>query len=435
MNTLKNIFKAGVLVSASVILAGSLSSCANDTDGVVTPEPSVKSKMAVTLTVPSTTFGTRAESSKPVDPSMGEGKVQSLYLVVFKQNDTTGEFDSSEVVNITSQINSGSQVTDQYPDSKCTIELYAGSYKLYVLGNILPYWNSGSSAAQASQFESYIAEEQNILDLSLSFDGTLQPDNLPMICLADNIRKDDSSDAGLLENGILEITDEDISDGDGFTLYAPLSILAVKVRYTVLFDNTPASVENPEGGFSQAFQVADVDFTGGVVNKADGVTVKNVYGETGLVAPAAAVANPKFVSGTFTSYLNQTNYPSAAEGTEEYLNTDRQTVPDNLTALPDDAPGSWNPANQRAWQGIVYVPENTEFTSGTGDTANYTTLHFDATGTGVDDNGYDVPIKNIGRGNFYDVVARLKNSTIFSVDVFIQVNPWVYNPSDTPSTW
>ena len=425
MNTLKNIFKAGVLVSASVILAGSLSSCANDTDGVVTPEPSVKSKMAVTLTVPSTTFGTRAQSSKPVDPDMREGEVQSLYLVVFKQNDTKDAFNATEVVDITSQINPGSQVTDQYPDSKCTIELYAGSYKLYVLANFLSYWNTGSSAAQETQFKDHIKNEQNILNLSLSFDGTLQPENLPMICLPNNIRKDDSSDAGLLENGILEITDEDISDGEGYTLYAPLSILAAKVRYTVLFDNT-------DGGFSQAFQVADVDFTGGVVNKADGVTVKNVYGETGLVAPAATVANPKFVSGTFKSYLNQTKYPSA-DGKGEYLDTNRDIVPNNLTVL--EQPRSWDSTNQRAWQGIVYVPENTKFTSGTGDTANYTTLHFAATGTGVNDNGYDVPIENISRGNFYDVVARLKNSTIFSVDVFIQVNPWVYNPSDTPSTW
>lgn len=422
----KDIFRSWLLAASFSLLSLALIACSGDNgpSPVPEPDPVPDNVCRVTLSIPSMNFGaTRAGETVPIDTEAGEGHVESLYLVIFKENEagTAFEYCDPYCIDIAPQINDNSQMTGNYDDSYYNqIRLLAGRYKFYLLGNIYYYWSRANGGASKAQFESLIQSEDNINGLTLNFLDKFEASNLPMACLAPSFCRNSSDDPLVGDGseadagkGILEITDDDIADGL-ITLYAPLTILASKVRYTFLFDNTPGS----DAAFSSAFSSADIVFN-------EQVALSNVVKTTSMIAPVALGDEPEFITG-LTGALYRTEYPSGDKSA--YLDKDRTVVPASLSRLETDAP--WGSEHQRAWQGIVYLPENSDFTS-----SSNTTLLMTATGKGTLSDGYPVPVPDMNRGWFYDVVARLKTPVSFDISVFVAVSPWVYNPGDQPSDW
>lgn len=458
------------LMGASLLWLLSLPSCGSESVELPQPE-SDSSECTLTLNIPQVAFGqspwTRdATSTSPVEGD--EGTLQSLYVVVFKldEESPTGEFSQiwcGDLVGnysnyapdfriASNQIYGNPKLDDTYKKIS-DVKLKPGKYKIYVLANVFQYREDSSKSPQ--DFMAALDTEEAIKNLKLKFDALLNANALPMVCMAKNVCKNESGEE--FQDGIIEIkkveTTDDSTDGTGGTdgtdgtggatevdnvthIYAPLSILCSKVRYTLLFDNTP------ETGFSKAFPQADVNFTfiedeenpgvfEDVITNPNAVKITSLNLST-LVSPTTSTQaldldeeeipdEETEVDPIYYASLSQVRYPNANanDGTAGYFDIANQDQrPPYLSELEEL--NSWNPPTKRAWQGgAIYLPENLN-------ESKKTTLHFLATGTGVKEEGYKIPL-TLKRGTFYDVVAKVTSPAAFEVAVLIKVSPWNYH--------
>lgn len=426
-----------------------LPSCSNEEE--LAPEnleTTTKKEITLSLNIPAIDFGTRAAQFKdPIDASQNEGNLKTLYLAVFQEDKDLGIYNLSSFIDIKSTPEIDGSISNIF-DKKYTLKLTEGKYKFYVFANIFDYWkiytkNNKDDAAAEQDFKEAVSTERRIQNLVVAFSGKIEEGNLPMVCLANNICSNSELTENLPDDGILEITSQMINDfisspGDNnkvLHVYAPLSILCSKVRYTILFDNCKATGHE---SFSSAFPEANIHLTEVTYGKGSlegEVTINNLYPTTAIIPLTSAPSNPEWIP-SISNKIFQTQYPALVapstteqKSTHGYLNIEEvDKSPAFLEVL--DSPDGWENPHHRAWQGLVYLPENTELTAGTD---MKTKIHLYVTGTGVPDDGYDIIIPKLERGTFYDIVAKLRTSNVLEVQVFIKVNPWTYQPQ--PEEW
>lgn len=478
--TLKYIFTLPTVA----FLTMALPSCAGEEINDPSLDTAPDGCVTVTVSIPPASFGSslssRAEYTDPIDnDQMAEGSLKELYLVIYKEDpDYPGTYNLYRAPNIIDAANITNLQSSYANDYK--LYLTEGKYKFYLLANLYDYWKNGApaNANTEADYEKVFAKELNLEYLRLTFTQAYI-DYLPMACLAREICTYDESTQTYtpIENGIFEVTQDDINDNKSISLYAPMSILCSKVRYTVLFDNTE------DTSFSGKFPLADIHLTpvgeDGTGNLSGNVTIHNLHRVSPLY-PLSDNFTPdnsdksNWINSWINSWVDyitrnilQAEYPkenanptipSGAEGdasnvniyvgTEGYLDIEHafekfNASPDYLQAFGNGYEDSWNPETQRAWQseadgqtGSIYLPENPEIISGPVDEADskVTYLHLNVTGTGVKSGGYDIKIPDMKRGYFYDIVAKLVESNAFKVEIYVSVNPWQYKPQ-APLQW
>ena len=321
----------------------------------------------IVLSIPNTDVADFEMSRATSNPVAKEGNLDDLYLLVFKKtgNDSYTRVVCEDIKNaqaINSSLNSA------YKNYKLNLE--AGSYKFYLLGNLSHYAGSASYAQGLSSIS-------DIENLNLQFDGLIPAGQLPMASLS-AVKLSESATA--VPGTEITISAEDIKNGK--QIYVDLSFLCSKLRYTILFD---------KDSFSSTFGKNVATFN-------DNVTFSNIVNTTPLASPLTTW-DGAYVSGIKTSALNpreyQASYP-AKDGSSADLTGDAS---------------SWG--NQRAWQGVAYIPENT---NPDGDLKTVMTLKGAAqnvSGQSVYDIEKSVELlpgeaSGLERGQMYDLVFNVK---------------------------
>lgn len=420
----------------SVLALCMLGSCAEDAPG--NPRQNLEEEgIFLEVRVPAvssdTEFGmTRADGDLTESELIAtrEGNIRNLYVVTFSgdaSNRVNRTFklmpdtDDDKILNTTGWRNF--TAVQAIPKNL--------TYTCYVLAN---FENYVTISGGASSFEEYLGNlsETAVKNLYLDFTGkvgsttVLNSEELPMAAWSNRVNITDTK----AENTSSTVTVTETAH----TLYAVLSFLCAKVRYTILFDHTQP-LDGSAGGFSQYFPSNDVNFPGGpAVSR---VCSRTYWGDEYI---ADATLDYRLNA---TGNLQATAYPAAGS---RYLDNSLTTqVPQNLSTSPGDI---WEAgAEKRAWQGIVYLPENKEsdyktVLSFSPSSASYPSMLkntytidlFWSSGDNYWTSGGAVTGSHgLERGNMYDVVARLENPEAFTVSVNVRVNPWTYLSS--VSTW
>ena len=355
-----------------------LSSCADDL-GVKTDDLETS---GIVLMVPDVELAAEFPTTKAeAASSAAEGALSELYLYVFKTDGGNSELVDRRNLKNDNALSVGNTYYKAY-----NLDLQPGSYKFYLLGNISDYAGDVSS----------LGTEAAIKALTLKFDGkTLAAGNLPMACLS----KVALSEGPTTADQAIEITKEDAKKGK--KIYADLSFLLSKVRYTVLFDNSA-------NGISAAFGTNIADFSSD-----DAVSFTNILNTTPIEGSKTVAQDAEFTSAngkieTFT-YPTEVDYPKESST--------------NLSATTTDK-------NKCAWQGVVYLPEN--LIAGKQTIFKLKGQAQTSTGTRIYDLGKEITLcpsnvngGNFSRGNLYDIVVSVKNYD----GVNVQVNAATWTPT------
>ena len=326
-----------------------------------------------------------------------EGTIDNLYLIAYPV--TEGNAIDSKREVICQPLNTYTELN--VSDAESAYKQYTvpgfqeGGYHIYVLGNLKDYLPSGITINDG-------LTEGSLRDIVLNFstDKWLEKGKLPMACLNTEIKTTGNATTGIGGNGIFNFTKNS-------KIYADLTFLCAKVRYTILFDQNTTGVSN---------QFSSPDF---MVN---GVTAKKVRTQTDLVDGAVKAGNSSIDNANIACIASVT-YPVAGGTGNEYFSIGSQT-----TAPADLASHSaWTATDkQKAWQGTVYLPENK--LTGT----NITSLVFDVTGSEIkaDNCHFDLywenpsPAHGIERGHFYDLVAKIVDPDVSKLILETNVSKW-----------
>lgn len=327
----------------------------------------------IVLSIPNVETSAEFEASRASSAVVNqEGALTDLWLLVFKKsgnNEYTRVM--CEDINNVDPINSS--ISNSYKNYKLNLE--TGIYKFYLLGNLSHY-------AGGNSYTSALNSISDIEALNLSFDGVLTPGKLPMACLS-SVKLNQSATA--LDGTEISIDANDIKNGK--QIFADLRFLCSKVRYTVLFDNSA-------NGFSSVFGANVIDFD-------SDVEVDNIIKTTPIKESLSNWDNA-YLNVSKTAALNARKYEA------NYPAKDGSSL--DLTGSTAD----WG--NQRAWQGIVYLPENTNSATGKKTTLTITGAVKNPSGQEI----YTVeraaelfPAGQAGgvlkRGQMYDLVLSVKD--------------------------
>ena len=249
-------------------------------------------------------------------------------------------------------------------------DLKEGNYYFYVFANIDSYLD-------VSGFKTISEVEDAVLNFAdnIKPENGLQHDNLPMACLSTQIIKGKQGETS--ETGLIDVT----SDSE---IYAVLNFLCSKVRYTLLVDSS-------EGGFSEDFAGSNIEFKAPYI--------ENIATKT-PVSSEKTINDLEHFNPETTFHLTKTEYP---EENSRYLGADGAQRDADLKPIESFSENE----NRKAWQGIVYLPENLS-------EDNHTKLIFPCEGIGTASSyEFDLykDIKNHGlkRHIQYDVICKLVN--------------------------
>lgn len=313
-----------------------------------------------------------------------EGKINSLWILAYAADENSDDI-------ITRLTPDGDKLTEDY--SSYMVKIPAGKYNVYTVANV-----DGIDKNTT---------EDRLKSLVLAYSEETIPNpakGLPMVCT--------------------EEMNIEIAPAETKELFIDLTFLCVKLRYTILFDNS-------EDGFSKnAFGDNPIKITG--------VHAENISDRNALLSYDVPTDAGSFNLDMIPGYHCQ--YPADIN---RFLDLNWNTVKDsdpsanNLAAIEES---ELNP-NKRAYQGIVYLPENRN-------TEKPTTLIFDAVADNGNsfqytvelppvsdnavfpdkdsDNKYvDDPHKDrmLQRGHFYDIIGRI--TTIGNrFDIIAGIAPW-----------
>lgn len=333
LKSIKNIFSFSLLGVVAF-------SCSDDMKVEV---PSTVSTGSISLLIPNidpNNFeGTRADS-----PVVGnEGSLNDLWLYVFKLNSDNSTYSPVEEyvgVDIKNSISNKISTYQSYE-----MDLEEGTYQIYLLANVSSY----AGATDLSEI-SKISGDNSIESLNLTFTDVLAENNLPMACFS-AIKEDENGTATSGSSVTISPSDKE----DGKSIYCDLSFLCSKVRYTILFDNTQEST-GVTAGVSKAFRDHVVDFDGTVI-------VSSVAQTTNVKTPLANSEDKwtgNYITGQKSGNLYKYTYP---------VDIYPDPTKNNIEEINKKTAWTSNEAHKRAWQGVVYLPENTY-------TNNKTTLTF-----------------------------------------------------------
>ena len=366
---------------AGLFLSGiALTGCA-DENGITTPESDLSS--GIVLRLPNFEGAaefpqTRAAGATVNADGTTEGNINDLYLYIFRNDEFLKSInlkETSAAQNVTST---------SYKDYSLG-NLEAGSYKFYILANTASYVEDGTLSGLTSV--------DDIKNVALSFkDGKIEPNNLPMACMS---VIGDNWDSVQGENSSVTITENDAVAGKA--IYADLSFLCSKVRYTILFDNSAE-------GISSSFGTNVVDF-------GTNVSISNILKKGSVGSEIFTSENADFTN--LTAPLGHYSYPGP-------------DYPDASSANLSETTDSYAKC---AWQGTVYLPSNTN--------SKQTVISLAGVckeTAGSNDALYniskDIPLcpadVNNGkftRGNMYDIIVKVKNYD--GINITATCSPWL----------
>ncbi|MCH5226262.1 MAG: hypothetical protein J1F16_00370 [Muribaculaceae bacterium] len=258
-----------------------------------------------------------------------------------------------------------------------------GKYSIYVLANLESYLTNGTLNKDM--------EETDVRELVLNFgSNNLVRDNLPMACLNTEVKA--SPTGNKPTDGVFDV-------GANKTVYVDLTFLCTKVRYTILFN---------QDSFSKKFQKADIDFKN--------VSISNISNATSIL-PVTETANHSSAQNNVE--VPKFEYKDAEVSPFLSLTSNPTSVPANFTTPKTT---SWaNTDKQRAWQQVIYLPENKTATQN-----NKTTLTFDVEGSDLKNEYKYALVDNSGieRGHFYDIVAKVQEPAMEELELTVSVNDW-----------
>lgn len=309
-----------------------------------------------------------------------EGKINSLWLCAYPTSDGAGEIKIQKIDLALEDSGRSDYQFDEY-----TVSIKKGIYHLYLLANIEDYLSLQLINQDISE------EELKKLILNFSTDKFLEKGNLPMACLSFDIKlSPNQSPAG----------NYGINISDNTTIYADLTFLCSKVRYTILFDRD---------NFSNAFSNNNIDFE-------SSIKASNVSFQTALFKDYI-IDNPRL--GIYNKLvLNAVKYPDSNSAYLDIKKSGKESLADLEIHKHNEN------TNQRAWQGIFYLPENL-----TTEEANKTTLTFSSsTGSAELNDNYEVVLlpdnKGLERGNFYDIVSKLTKPNSTEQEISLSIQEW-----------
>lgn len=333
-----------------------------------------------------------------------EAKINTLWFFAYPVTESGDKDNSREVIVVPldkqTPVSTGTTVFNYSRYDVGGFE--AGGYHIYVLANMEDYTDIDADDVTAD------FPEEDLRNLVLNFNTTkyLEYGNLPMACLNTEMQygAQGAPTNKVGDNGIFNVSKNQNE------VFADLTFLCAKVRYTILFNK-----EDSDNTFSNA-----PDFS-------ETVTAKPVMSSTKLIGDkSTASANPLELSNLT---LSKVLYPEDANS--QYFKPNKtDSYEQDLTVIDGNTVRDWeNPTTQRAWQGIVYLPEN--YNAG----SNRTTLHFSPVGsTETVADGYDFVLfdddatpanqTKLERGKFYDAIAHLKNSQKLDFSANLSVHPW-----------
>lgn len=405
---MKKTFKFWAYGAAMLALAP-LASCSNE-EAVSLPEfPTAPEGYSnIVLSIDGLT-GTRAdEKTAPVT----ETTIKDLWFCAFPTDDSpTAE---KLVVNLfgTTDADFQSPIPTSWDKYK-SVQLKNGKYHVYVLANVNDYLTTAiSPSSSESDITGIELKFANSSDNGLveALNAPVATQYLPMLCKNTEMQTSpttQTSPATTLSDGVLTVS------GDIY-LYANLTLLVSKVRYTILFDLDTYSKE--------IYDATDVDFT--QTNVANNVRKTTKYTAEN---PTAST----FYLNNVSIPLDKRAYPTTDLGKYTSI-TSQDTPPADLGTT-----NVWTEAattHQRAWQGMVYLPENA-VESNSGQTLKTQFVFTPNPGANLKSGVHNFDLK-LERGHFYDVVMQLtkEGQSKYDVRVYAKVKPWVYDPSIV-DTW
>lgn len=413
---MKNIIRVAQRAVCAFGIFGSLllsNSCTDEVNNGIIPEdlssgvsifiPNISGAVSFANSRSDFNSSTRAE----VEVTETESTINNIYLVAFQGDDIF------KVVKINK---TGSSVEGDYTEYG-KVNLPKGNYRFYLLANLDSYLPEGKSSVDK------ITDKSEIENLILNFGNdqglSLAGDNLPMFCLPKDIKTsiDDSSKLGT--DGTFEITE----DENGGKIYADLTFLCSKVRYTILFNNNP-------DGISYKFGDNYIDFA---TNEGAPHFATNIRQSTALELSSEVTSSSFIQKGgnLYNHSLSLGKYKYPEKGDEYGIVEDENSTPDNdLTENFSETTNS-----QIAWQGYFYIPENITI-----DPTDQTTLTFSGVvkspdGSTIDSETFanrSVYVQGSGekegkgnvRGKYYDIVSKVTSGINNDLETTVSVSNW-----------
>ena len=441
----------------ALVLGGAMTSCA-DEDGLNADDASDKDFTGVELVIPREGFGTR---SLDVD---AEARMSNLYLVAIQDEDRNGIRTSTVVIRALDPPHNNKPINDPDGD-RYTVNLYPGVYRFYVLANLDLYLDKRIQE---------ITKEQELKDLKLNFrtDTRLIPSHLPMACLPKDIEGGTKNQNG---ETVIRITDNTVP-----TITANMSFLCSKVRYTILYDNTP-------GGMSEAFNIYSLRFNvDPTLHTVASKLRRYTYLDPGHPTSDEDNKDPFLRTESYAAYpggeytatydlaywnidLDRYKFKGeSADGLMPFNPNYPESAADNSLELWTDDLAAWQASRRRVWQGVAYLPENntqridehtvlafpfvmeeyahnglpyqektdwnpSDFKLITLFGGNTNETHYGG-GSGSGDKYGDQSNPGSPNGDgfshglvrdyFYDVVARVKTPDRMAIDVYVKVKDW-----------
>lgn len=407
-------------LGAALIALAPLASCSNE-EAVTAPDPYVdpapEGYATVNIVIPNMVVGSRADGTGDVFATDAEATIsnEDLWLCAF----SAGGAAETKMVKLSGSPVGHTSATD-YKEYSSQVQLREGEYHMYVIANVNEYITTNKITENTTD-ESYL-KEMLLNFSSLSTNKGISKTNLPMACDYLEIQRGPSATKSKVPDGKFTV-----KKNEDNTLWADMDLLCAKVRFTVLFDmnDNKFSAENFQSP-------ATVDYT----DNATGSNIRSkTYWDTDEDDDYDG-AEPSDLQNNISLAMYKADLSTDTQGTlfSQYENLKADTPaankPADFTAAGSTANWNNDTDKKRAWQGIVYLPENMS--------QKKTTIKLnpkDGANIGIKNNsGADIGIftlDELERGNYYDVVAKLisPNTYYVNVSVYVRVKPWVYVPS------
>ena len=345
-------------------------SCTDDinvSDGIIN-----KADSGLTLLIPNVDGAAQFGMTRDDHPTRAQEAMIGVGEAAFKEGDLhLLAFDSKGTRHYVNLYFHDKTTTDTH--YSYVINLPEDNYRCYVLANINEYIDG--NVENSLQTEDKVKELiLNFADIVKENNNILLPGNLPMACLASEI------------NGGNQVK---LGSNQSATVTAYLKFLCSKVRYTILYDGIENEDKANEIGW---------EFNTPFAN--------NLRMETALTSERRASNDVHEKMENLQLY--KANYPK--EENSPYFNIKNQMEPPAPLDKKDDNDNWTDSDYQRAWQGVVYLPENlkendTDFKE--------TSISFPASNRGLKKEKTFKLIpgasSGIERGKMYDVVAKLQS--------------------------
>lgn len=340
------------------------------------------------------------QSEVSTEPIPSDADINNLYLLAVASNNPEN-LQIFDLKNFHYDISA---------DSKYKIyqiaTLAPGQYKFYILANIDDYFAEGVSALNSGE-----EVEKILLNFATESNGfKLTSGNLPMAALPRDMKI--STDASSLQDETIEISDEKETH-----IYADLTFLCSKVRYTILFNNSPGGISESFGDYTIDFPVSEIS-----------IFATNIRQFTALDNRIECKKDFILNDGEIFRLpltLNKYAYPKEGDDYGKDGETEYQDLTENYSPLVS--------STQIAWQGTVYVPENIITNESDKTTLHFSGLILDSEGNTIDSETYadrtmaiNDKIEQPGnlRGRFYDLVARITTPFQNDFDLSISISDW-----------